>query len=659
MNPFPVLRFVASAMLSANLGLACEVRGDVDRSGYPAEAPNHGSYVRGNISKSLMHDGTYASLIAKHSPTAQVDILMQQCYGAGFLDNVIGELKEATFTSASAWNEQALCNCIEWLGAADDYTRASVEAHVRSAAWTMRSNFRVATKGLPKLQPALEPDPYATTGDTPQPKKEHPHFGSNDPAPNPGDLLLRPNDDRSLHHSPETPQYAILVQWGKRDLRVFAIHQQRQYEMLRSRYGVPADNIAVLYGNGTLAKHAASSSWEMNGMPDGIPEVKIDAASENAIFEAALKGDYFKVDGTHNKDLAANQARNIPTAKSKLYIYNNGHGGHGTWNNTLKPDGTNQLELVSTPGGANFALLPELIDDENLRPMFVDPDGLVTVQVTTDGPIDPHIVCLISGTNPLGGMTAVEKALVNDPAEAIDIRAFLELGGLPPDAGPLFAYTMTMPYQSVLNAAKTGIEIGFGNVFKPESAKSILAVTFVSGMQEYTHAFTKKPSGMQARNENLRLEVTNSQATDRYAMRYLDGFFEKHSAKGEIASEPAHQLQVISMRISNVSEKDFVWDVSKTLRSKAAFLTNTQDRRIDVLPQVFGPLGASFRGLGGFDIADVTTGGQLTIPAKSEVDVALVFHVPETSVRAKLSMTVCRPGRSADDTDIFEIALTP
>jgi hypothetical protein len=484
---------------------------DTDTSGYADEAANHASYVRSNaggaIAQQMLLDDVYAAGVNTLKRTSSVDVQMTQCFSGGFLNDLSGVLNAATFRSAAASDEVSFSRELrnpltDVLANVNDYTRASVEGRVRSVAPTMRGNFNVTRNGLPNLPPIpLAADPSAVVGAAAVIGKSHHQFWSPDPAIGPG--VVTPNNDRTLFHSPAfaqpgqpagPKQYAILVAWNSTDER-HDVNLARQIDALTRIEKVPADNIVVLRGNAGGGVIAARPGITMNDMPGGLPAVRFDTSNALVNFADALRGNFFKVNGVVNANINNPLNRNIPAADDKLFIYNTGHGGHGTWNNQLQPDGTNRRQFVVTEGGVNVNAKAAVVNDDATAPSVVDADGLFSIQVTTSMPLDPTVFLEISGVNPLGGFAPLASSLLLDDSQVLDVTPLLELAGMTV-ASPLYTYQVSLPWQQIDNASGTGIDINFGNVFSQSVADSLLAINFSSGDQEYTHVFIPAPGAL-------------------------------------------------------------------------------------------------------------------------------------------------------------------
>src|SRR5215467_4616918 len=69
------------------------------------EPAAHHSWVRHLSGNTITSDAQYAQDIRTNFTGGAVDILMEQCFGGGFLNDIQALRTPHTFASASAWNE--------------------------------------------------------------------------------------------------------------------------------------------------------------------------------------------------------------------------------------------------------------------------------------------------------------------------------------------------------------------------------------------------------------------------------------------------------------------------------------------------------------------------------------------------------------------------
>ena len=227
------------------------------------EPANHNSYVRdsgiaGTRGPDIVaKDVTYAADVKGNVTAGSVDILFQQCYGGGFLDDLLAG-GPASFTAASAarWNETAL-NADAVLNLAspflDNYTRAWRDAASARSAKGFLDWYQSADYGTGLFQGSVNKDPYSSVPEGAN--TEHPMYATAD-NPNGG-----PNDTRTLTHNAAGPkQYAILVGWDYPDPRHVA-NLARIYWLLQNQFGVPPDNIVVLLDSQTLGNNSVNYKY--------------------------------------------------------------------------------------------------------------------------------------------------------------------------------------------------------------------------------------------------------------------------------------------------------------------------------------------------------------------------------------------------------------
>lgn len=518
------------AAVAGLLATCGTVRADADRSGYSEEGAKHISYVRSRplnaaAKATMITDKEYAAALGFTSVGREgaIDVVMQQCFGGGFLNDIaaggIGVPARRTFASAAAYDEAALnqdtVSKPQRAGQPavnpilNNFTRAYVEGQRFAPGGGMRPWYNLAKNGAATNNGnvLVAKNPFSTTGATAERNKEHAQYWSPDQSPNTGPD--RPNDFRNLIHAggPDgTPrQYAVLVSWDREDRR-HDLNIQRIHSNLRSLSNVPADNIAVLVGNRVNGPELPAIAALGPIDAGGLAAVAVDGPNSRNAFSDALLGDYFKVNGVRNTAVPQGQDQNRPQPGDKIFIYNTGHGGHATIENGLAREGAVCRQFVPTrPVNGDGEVISDGVINLNVRRgyandvmydnSFVDDSGLVRVQVTTDGPIDPAIFMTLNGSNPLGGTTPLFTSLLVTPNEILDITPLLEAAG----AGSVsnqHTYQAFVPFELLENAQETGIPIAFENVFSDVAQRSILAVTFASGDQEYSHVFVPEPGGL-------------------------------------------------------------------------------------------------------------------------------------------------------------------
>jgi hypothetical protein len=255
---------VALTMLLSTAPLLAK-RIDTAPAGPIAEPALHFSFVRmyepdaaGNIPfgppTGFKLDSQYAADIRNNVPTKSVDIVMNQCFGGGFLDNLDGTSptdkagigKDHSFCSAAQFDQAAISadrvrfNLEQpgpipyYDGSLDNFTRAWRD-EAREYNSGMEQYFRSAAFGRVLAPPnkSIVRDPYAPGGTGVTAKCfEYPTYNSTSKAA----------DVRVLTGK---RQYAVMVVWDAKNNR-HDVNIVRMYRMLREKYGTPVANIVVL-----------------------------------------------------------------------------------------------------------------------------------------------------------------------------------------------------------------------------------------------------------------------------------------------------------------------------------------------------------------------------------------------------------------------------
>lgn len=408
---------LASASGLLTLGLLTPEAGAtrVNTGNQPAEPNDHVSFVRGYNGNQLdivATDKRYTNDIRNNLLTSSVDIVMQQCHGGGFVDNVDGTAfrgpvggvnKSFTIATAANWNETAKNAEALIPGGVnepikkyvDNFTRAWVENPTKFPNDSMNAHFTTAATGWAGNNPIAR-DPFAPGGaNQTNALVEHPQYSSTNAAA----------DGRKILNAGGTSkQYAILVAWDAPELR-HDVNIQRTYNMLRNTYGVPVDNIVVLDGNRPRTTNGNNATYIQPAYPafypsltqqpggDALPSVFNDGPNSQANWLAAVKGDLF----TGAK----------PGANDRMLIYNTGHGGDGTYvdgkvvidvgnNKKVKIPFADQFSVESTATGT-------FNEDSNSGVSWRStpiPQGQFLFQVSTSVPIPDNVGLSLSADSP-------------------------------------------------------------------------------------------------------------------------------------------------------------------------------------------------------------------------------------------------------------------
>lgn len=298
-----------------------------------------GGVTRAIVARDFEYSAAVAAQMASGTNFTVVDIVMQQCFGGGFLNDMARDVTGPhTFASSTLWSE------ISWsLGNGaypvylDEFSRAWRQDASDNSGAGMLQHYVAGAAGINNPPPT--PDnfigrnypvvkPYAS---------RKPGIGAVLPFLL-GAQLETPqyqsaggvfNDQRELgvNASGPTHQFAILVAWDV-GLDIDAAGLARIHQMLTLR-GVPAANIAVLgpfdaglvpsrdrFGNRFGKINAPIGPFARIGPTDsgGIPASPAIAGDNSAgSWATALAGGYF---GTR------------PQPGDQLFIFNCGHGDH-------------------------------------------------------------------------------------------------------------------------------------------------------------------------------------------------------------------------------------------------------------------------------------------------------------------------------------------
>src|SRR6266508_2943261 len=105
--------------------------------GLPAEPANHHSFVNNANGARVARDDQYGADIANFylvNNTTIYDVVMQQCFGGGFIDDIQAAGGSHTFASAAAWNESAINDQSSFgFTALENFTRAWWQAEASGA----------------------------------------------------------------------------------------------------------------------------------------------------------------------------------------------------------------------------------------------------------------------------------------------------------------------------------------------------------------------------------------------------------------------------------------------------------------------------------------------------------------------------------------------
>ena len=389
-------------------------------------------------------------------PGKSIDVVMQQCHGGGFLDNVLASRDDVSFASAADWNETAngflplqFQDGDIKLTVMEDFTRPWWQDANAASNDGMLTHFNTALKG--RATPKIAQDVFAPPGKQTKDKQdndvlllEHPQYGSKGNAADPRKL----KDDT----------YAILVQWGQPAPKAqFEIQMARMYQALTDAGvgGMSPDHIVVLFGG---LKQGDMIGGQKVGDEVQLPKFAVNGPPTQENWQAALKGTLFGKDSK-------------PDANSRLFIYNDGHGGL----EKQKIERETGIAMGGVPmtdynvflsGG--FDVSAPVGDGSDYS--FTDPDEYDSIQIAAKHSITASSV-LVNG---------VGYALGSPLSLGDDIR-HLE-GAIDPSiyGESLTYYQLRVPHDLLgLNPEMT--QIDFANLDDPNA---IVAFDFAGGTQE-------------------------------------------------------------------------------------------------------------------------------------------------------------------------------
>jgi hypothetical protein len=460
----------------------------------PQEPSFHASFVRDSTGAIVATDATYgADLKAVQGNYSAIIVVMQQCFGGGFHDDIGGALlKNYSVASASHWSELAWnsddFDRAEVLGRpivppiVDNFTRPwrdnAALAVPPAANRGVLDNFNAAIAGSVALN--IGKDPFADiVANVGWGMIEHPQYQSGGAA----------DDARTL-----AGVAAVLVAWDTPSQR-HAVDIQRVYTTLTTVYGIPAGQIAVLYPG--LANLAAvqvvppPNPTRANPV-ENLPAVPTSGGNTRNDWTQSLGGGFFP----------PGVADAGPDAQPPLFVFNTGHGAHairlpfgflveinvasnGRWAGYRSPWQTmavwafSRLFGFDPQGSAATIVAPGGSDAGVFAPgESTDIDSFDNVQLTFSQPLDPSLSVGINGTFIGQGLPVASSPL--------PLGSFVS-------ASPTFSYAFRVPH--ALFAGNTVFVMVSSNSSSvpvpPQSA--LLAVDLRGGEQEFLFAAPSSP----------------------------------------------------------------------------------------------------------------------------------------------------------------------
>lgn len=445
---------------------------------------------------------TFGGLVAARAWNA-ADVTMSQCFSGGFAWNIHGSLQPSgggagvqntipyTFASAANFNELSWVVQQPFVNAPPNGANATTaigdftQGHAWSDWNTLVLPLNNSTGRYRAYEVSIEGgitggvrhggDPFVANnktvdwGNTDQfslanKAFESPIFASPDAlggagAANPAG----PNNGRTMTQAAAHPTWAVLVAFSATNDNRFVLNLERQYVALRSD-GIPANHIAVLYGDGTVVQLgsfpnivAANRQPNFGNIYTAGFTMPVSGGASLANVRTLLAGTGWVALG-----LVA------PPAGANLYLYVTGHGG--AVNVGGVPIATNQA--------GNTVITTMTLDGPP------NPAPTTKLQIASNSPMPPAVLSrilaatvLVDG-NQLPGNLAVESA-------PWDVSSFI-----PTSPGSLFYYSISVPqpYFSLdgngtytLGLKETG---SFASSDLATFMNSVVAVTTITDVQD-------------------------------------------------------------------------------------------------------------------------------------------------------------------------------
>ena len=444
-----------------------------------AEPAVHHSYVRdsgipGTRGPQVVADDvTYAADLKANVTAGSVDNLFTQCYGGGFLDDLLtGGPGNFTAASAARWNETAYSadNVLSPTSPSlDNYTRAWRDAASARSGKGFFDWYQSAVTGTGLFNGSVSKDPFASPAEGAN--LEHPMYATPD-VPTGG-----ANDTRTLIHNAAGPQqYAILVAWDQPDPRHVA-NLARIFWLLRNQFNVPGDNIVTLLDNQVLGNTSVNYKF-LDSAISG--PVFFDGNNRRPTWIRALKGVLFATAGTVD-------GTNIPKSTDKLFIYSTGHGlemvnGRAVAHNVGDPPGTMTASLNLTGDGFTTGVS----FTNAVASSVMDTNGNVLLQLQLSQQINPDALISVQGV----ATASAGIALVTDPTRVYNYNGLVDNA---------VTYQVELS-EYALSLAATNLTLSLSGLQSPYVTSNLVLMTsFIGGDQElvYNHlGLTPKPPSL-------------------------------------------------------------------------------------------------------------------------------------------------------------------
>ena len=307
---------LVSAVTFAVMGSATTVvatRWDSDFDGLPAIAAGTRSFVRDSAGNIVSDDVDYAQAIEDAMSAGtwdSVDVLMQICFGGGFIDDFDSTVVSGdySFTSAARWNGAAwnvdavsgspstLDNFTRaWRESADGFSTDGMLTHFLTASYGAQADDSTADASSHVIQKSPHAVPSIKGAGL---QEELPQYLSPDAT------IGGTNDARKLSDS----DYALIIQWDAAVNTRHEVNLQRIRASLNSA-GIADSNIVVL---SPLGSGGSISMRTVDG--ESLASLSVTGTNDMTNWQDAISGN----SAIWNATIAAN---------SRLFVYNTGHGG--------------------------------------------------------------------------------------------------------------------------------------------------------------------------------------------------------------------------------------------------------------------------------------------------------------------------------------------
>jgi len=440
----------------------------------------------------LAPNPTFGGLVDGRAWNA-ADVTMQQCFSGGFAWNIQGSLQPSagvgvantipyTFAAAANFNEfsyeaqapniNAPPNGAGATTALGDFTQGDAWGSWNTAVLPANNSvgryrdYQIGVGGGLVGGVVQGGDPFtagnatATWGNTnffslPNKTFESPVYASPDPLAAGAINPAAANNSRTMTQVAANPTYAVLVAFSATNDDRFVLDLERQYTTLLSD-GIPANHIAVLYGDGTVKQlgsfssiAAANRQPNFGGLYGAAFTMPVTGAASSANVTSALNGGWAAIGAG---------LVNVP-AGANLYLYVTGHGG--SVNVAAAPIATNAA-------GSSVITTLTLSGPPN-------PTPTTTLQIASNGPLPASIL----GDSVMVDGNLLPTDLTAD-ATPFDVSSFIPGAVLIPS---LYYYSVSVPQSYYAMNGDGTYSLGLQGSTSDISAfdSSIAAVTMLDG----------------------------------------------------------------------------------------------------------------------------------------------------------------------------------